>query len=347
MFFGLHFAYMAGKLVIMRIFRLIVILAVSYMAVSCVGYYETVMRSADVDVKYKGAFHFFNEGKYRKAAEIFEGLTLTMQGLPQEDTVKYYNALSNYNYGDYITAESNFASFLDVFPRSPFAEDAAFLRIKCLYEGTYRYELDQTPTYRAMTIVNEFLFENPDSKYAQECRDMLDEFQERLDRKSYESAKLYYTMEDYLAAHYALKNVLRENAENRYRSEILYYTALSSYKYALNSVPEKQHERYLSFIDDYYNYIGEYPDSPYRKELDRYYQDALLFTKVIGEVDPGTLTKQELRAKKKEQRFIEKEIRKSEKLMKNAKKESDNIDGQMESIENKVDRIEDKINKEN
>ena len=116
----------------MHKYKWIVIAAVFSFAVSCVGYYETVIRSSDVDVKYKGAFHFFNEGKYRKAAEIFEGLTLTMQGLPQEDTVKYYNALSNYNYGDYVTAESNFSSFLDVFPRSPFAEDAAFLRIKCL-----------------------------------------------------------------------------------------------------------------------------------------------------------------------------------------------------------------------
>ena len=329
----------------MHKYKWIVIAAVFSFAVSCVGYYETVIRSSDVDVKYKGAFHFFNEGKYRKAAEIFEGLTLTMQGLPQEDTVKYYNALSNYNYGDYVTAESNFSSFLDVFPRSPFAEDAAFLRIKCLYEGTYRYELDQTPTHRAMTVINEFLYENPDSKYAKECRDMLDELQERLDRKSYESARLYYTMEDYQAAHYALKNVLRENSENRYRNEVLYYTALSSYKYALNSVPEKQHERYLTFIDDYYNYIGEYPDSPYRKELDKYYQDALIFTKVTGDVENETLTKKELKAKKKEQRFIEREIRKSEKLMKSVKKESESVDDQMENIESKIDKIEEKLNK--
>ena len=180
----------------MHKYKWIVIAAVFSFAVSCVGYYETVIRSSDVDVKYKGAFHFFNEGKYRKAAEIFEGLTLTMQGLPQEDTVKYYNALSNYNYGDYVTAESNFSSFLDVFPRSPFAEDAAFLRIKCLYEGTYRYELDQTPTHRAMTVINEFLYENPDSKYAKECRDMLDEFQEarlEVEKKDFDGSGIHET----------------------------------------------------------------------------------------------------------------------------------------------------------
>ena len=110
-------------------------------------------------------------------------------------------------------------------------------------------------------------------------------------------------------------------------------------------MPEKQHERYLTFIDDYYNYIGEYPDSPYRKELDKYYQDALIFTKVTGDVENETLTKKELKAKKKEQRFIEREIRKSEKLMKSVKKESESVDDQMENIESKIDKIEEKLNK--
>ena len=94
---------------------------------------------------------------------------------------------------------------------------------------------------------------------------------ERLERKSLESAKIYYTMEDYQAARYALKNVLKENADNRYREDVLYYTALASYKYALNSVKDKQKERYLDFIDDYYNFISEYPDSKHKKELDGLY----------------------------------------------------------------------------
>ena len=322
----------------MRNYKWILILTVFSLTVSCVGYYETVMRSADIDVKYKGAFHFFNKGKYRKAAEIFEGLTLTMQGLPQEDTVKYYNALSNYNYGDYITAESNFASFLEIFPRSPFAEDAAFLRIKCLYEGTYRYELDQTPTHKAMTVINEFLYENPDSKYAEECREMLDEFQERLDRKSYESARLYYIMEDYQASHYALKNVLRENADNRYRNQILYYTALSSYKYALNSVREKQHDRYITFVDDYYNYISEFPDSPFRKELDSYYQKALTTAKVVKEAENQDISKNDPKKEKKERRYVEREIKKSERLVREVKKGRESVEEKMNDTEKKLNK---------
>ena len=101
---------------------------------------------------------------------------------------------------------------------------------------------------------------------------MLKELNDRLDQKAYESAKLYYKMEDYLAARVALRNVLKDNAENVYREEVLYYTALASYHYARLSVSAKQKERYLVFADDYLNFIGEYPESSYRRELDMIYK---------------------------------------------------------------------------
>ncbi|MEF9932030.1 MAG: outer membrane protein assembly factor BamD, partial [Bacteroidales bacterium] len=194
------------------------------------------------------------------------------------DTVTYYTALSNYKYGDYATAESNFAGFLEVFPTSPFAEESKFLRIKCLYESTYRYELDQTPTRKAMMIISEFMYDHPTSEFFPVCQSMMKEFMERLDKKSLEAAKLYYLMEDYKASHYALKNVLKDNADNQYREEVLYYTALSSYKYALNSVKAKQKERYLAFVDDYYNFISEYPSSENKKELDNLFEKVQSYT---------------------------------------------------------------------
>ena len=108
----------------------------------------------------------------------------------------------------------------------------------------------------------------------QECRDMLEELNERLDKKAYEAARLYYKMEDYLASRVAFRNVLKDDSENIYREDILYYIAMSSYKYAHLSVPSKQKERYLTFVDDYLNFVGEIPESDYRKELDAIYRKA-------------------------------------------------------------------------
>lgn len=255
----------------MQLRKILAVVLLALVQVSCSSHYEKVMKSQDVDFKYKAAFEYFNQGKFKKAADVFDHLNLLVQGLPQEDTVSFYHGLCNFKYGDYETAEAALAKFIEVYPRSAFTIEAKYLRIKCLFDETLRYELDQTPTRKAMAVISEFMYENPESEYYPVCKGMMDELMERLERKSLESAKIYYTMEDYQAARYALKNVLKDNADNRYREDVLYYTAMASYKYALNSVKDKQKERYLDFIDDYYNFISEYPDSKHKKELDELY----------------------------------------------------------------------------
>ena len=130
-----------------------------------------------------------------------------------------------------------------------------------------------------MAYIYEYLREYPDDIHAQACRNMLTDLQDRLDRKDFEAGKLYYNMEDYPAARLKLQNVLKSNSENAYREEILYYTAMSSYHYARLSVAQKQKERYLSFVDDYLNFVGEYPESRYRKELDGHYRQV---QKILG-----------------------------------------------------------------
>lgn len=239
---------------------------------SCKSEYEALLNSNDVERQYDAAFRLFNEGKYQKAATLFQSMSVLTNGTAKDDTVQYYWGLSNYRFKDYYTAETNFSNFLMKFPRSPFADEAAFLRIDCLYRSTLRYELDQTPTHNALTVIAQYLIENPNSTHGAICRQMMKELNDRLDRKAYENAKLYYKMEDYKASRVAFRNILKDDAENIYREDILYYIGMSSYKYAQMSIASKQKERYLTFVDDYYNFIGEYPDSPYKKEMDALYR---------------------------------------------------------------------------
>ena len=264
------------------LFALLAVLAFS----SCKSQYEILLNSNDVDAKYKAAFEYFNNKKYSKSAALFESLSMLTEGTEKDDTVKYYWGLSNYNAKDYYTAETNFDTFVTNYPRSPFAPEARYLRLDCLYLQTLRYELDQTPTYKAMNAISEYIIDYPQSDKIASCREMLIELGERLDKKAYEGAKLYYKMEDYLASRIAFRNVLKDDSENIYREDILYYIAMSSYKYAHNSIPSKQKERYLTFVDDYLNFIGELPESKYRKELDSVYKKAQkALGKRTGDID--------------------------------------------------------------
>lgn len=277
---------------------------------SCKSQYEMLLNSNDADLKYEAAFAYFNEGKYSKAGSLFESLSMLTSGTERDDTVRYYWGLSNYKFKDYYTAETNFANFLETYPRSPFASEARYLRLDCLYRSTLRYELDQTPTYKAITEISEYIIEFPRTPHMQSCRDMLVELNERLDKKAYEAAKLYYKMEDYKASRVAFRNVLKDDSDNVYREDILYYIAMSSYNFAHKSIPSKQKERYLTFVDDYYNFIGEIPESHYRKELDNVYRKA---QKALGRdvtVEDETKTERDFA---KERRKILKEEKKAAK----------------------------------
>lgn len=290
--------------------NLILSIAVILTVCSCKSQYEMLLNSNDADAKYEAAFEYFNNGKYSKAASLFESLSMLTDGTERDDTVKYYWGLSNYKAKDYYTADTNFEKFVENYPRSPFASEARYLRLDCLYLQTLRYELDQSPTYKAMNAISEYILEFPKSSHVQSCRDMLIDLNARLDRKAYEGARLYYKMEDYLASRVAFRNVLKDDSENMYREDILYYIAMSSYKYAQLSVQEKQKERYLTFVDDYYNFIGEIPDSHYRKELDSVYKKA---QKALGrhsvETDDAEMSEKDFARERKK---MQKEAKKAE-----------------------------------
>lgn len=277
---------------------------------SCKSQYEILLNSNDADAKYEAAFKYYNEGKYSKAGSLFESLSVLTNGTERDDTVRFYWGLSNYKFRDYYTAETNFSNFLESYPRSPFASEARYLRIDCLYRSTLRYELDQTPTYKAITEISEYIIEDPRTPHLQACRDMLQELNDRLDKKAYEGAKLYYKMEDYLASRVAFRNVLKDDAENIYREDILYYIAMSSYNYAHGSVPAKQKERYLTFVDDYLNFVGEIPESHYRKELDNVYRKAQRALGKDAAIENEDMTEKDFA---KERRKLQREERKKSK----------------------------------
>ena len=279
------------------------------MAFSCRSQYEVMLSSADVDAKYKYAFEMFEAKKYRKAAALFESLSMQTSGTEKDDTVRYYWALSNYKDRDILTAEANFAGFLELYPQSPFSSEATFLKLDCMYRATYRYELDQNPSRACIAAISEYIIDNPSSDRLDVCHKMMDDLVGRLDKKAFANAYLYYKMEDYMASVVAFKNVLKDNSETPYREDILYYIAKSSYKYAQLSVRAKQKDRYLSFLDEYYNFVGELPESSYRKDLDQCYARAMKAVGGEAETTGNKELRQEERADKKLERQFKRKLK--------------------------------------
>ena len=72
----------------------------AFAAASCSSKYEKLLGGYNYGEKYRAALQFYEEGKYSKSAQLFENVAMNAQGTPQEDTVRFYWGMSNYNQKD-------------------------------------------------------------------------------------------------------------------------------------------------------------------------------------------------------------------------------------------------------
>jgi outer membrane protein assembly factor BamD len=266
---------------IMESYAKVTLLVITLVALhSCAGY-NKLLKDPNAEKRYRAALKYYEAEKYAKSTPLFETLDIPFNGHPQEDSAKFYAAKGYYMLNDNYSAEANLEQFVRLFGRSVFAEEAYYLRAANLYKMTARPELDQTNTIDAITAFRVFDSKFPESKMGKE-KDYLNELIDRLERKSYLSAKLYYQIEDYKAAVIALRNSVKEFPNSKYREELSFLVLKSSYVYAKKSVRKRQTERYIATIDEYYNFISEYPESRYTGEAESIYADAVSYTRKRG-----------------------------------------------------------------
>ncbi|MDR3189280.1 MAG: outer membrane protein assembly factor BamD [Prevotellaceae bacterium] len=241
--------------------------------------FEKLLKNSDFALKYREAGRYYDLAKYDKAVLLYENVMPFYRSTRQEDTINIRIARCYYNQRDYEMAQYYYEYFGRSFPRSGFIEEAEFMQGMCSYNSARKASLDQTETNSAIQAFNLYLYKHPQGEKAVECREKVAELQDRLAEKAFQGAKTYYTTEHYKAAVVALKNCLKAYPESKYREDMLFLILKSSYLHAENSVTEKQRERYQLTIDEYYNLMSEYPNTKYKNEAERMYQDLLKNTK--------------------------------------------------------------------
>jgi outer membrane protein assembly factor BamD len=241
------------------------------------GEYEKLLKSRDFQKKYETGIELYEEGEYVKAATLFDQVDNIFRGTTKADTVKYYQAKSYYGQRDYMMAGHYFNELSVTYPNSDYLEEADFMTAYCYYMQSPRPELDQDNTYRAITAFQMFMVRYPTSERISECQKIIVEMSDKLVEKSYISAKLYYDLGYYKSAILALRNSLIAYPDTKFREELMFLILKSSYLLADNSIPSKQRERYQAAVDEYYSYIGEFPDGPHSREAKRIYDSSSKF----------------------------------------------------------------------
>ena len=240
---------------------------------SC-GEYQKLLKSDDAELKYTKAVEYFNKGDFMRASTLFDAIATYYKGTDRSETVLNYMAKSYMGQKDYFSASEYYKTYVKTYPKGKYVIESKYMIGYCYYLDSPDPRLDQTSTYSAIAAFQEFLDVYPESDKVPDANRLLEELTNKLAYKAYLNANLYYNLGNYLGNNYesaviSAQNALKKYPSTKYREELLMLILNSKYEQAMQSVDEKKVERYRNAIDEYYNYINEFPTGKYRKQADK------------------------------------------------------------------------------
>lgn len=249
------------------------ILIVSLMFMSC-SEYQKVLKSTDPEYKYVKAKQYFEQGEYSKASVLFSELTPVFKGTTNAEECLFLLAESNLLQRNYVLAGHYYDQFSRTFPSSETTEDAFFKRAFCFYKSSPNSRLDQAETKKGIDAFELFIDLYPQSSKILEAQNYISELQDKLVYKSYLSAKLYFDLGNYMGNNYQsavidAENSLKDYPDTKYREELSFLILKSKFVQAVNSIAEKQPERYRETIDEYYSFVNDFPESQFSREANK------------------------------------------------------------------------------
>lgn len=236
--------------------------------------FSRIQKSTDVQKKLQYANKLYEAGKYSKAQTLYGEIKDAFRGSKQAEELLERYAYTFYYVGDYESAAFYFKNFVTTFPNSPKALELDYMQAYCFYKLSPRVELDQSNTTKAISAMQTFINIHPNSDKVAEATKIIDECRAKLEKKEYNAAQLYYDLGYYKAAGITFNNLLLNYPDSDDGDKYKFLEIRSYYKYALNSVTDKQKERYGDVVTQYLNFEELFPESRYKKEAESYYTQA-------------------------------------------------------------------------
>ncbi len=243
-----------------------------FLVVGCSDY-QKALKSENLGVKNKLAQSLYEDGKYRKAAQLYEQLKVSHRGKPQAERIIFFYANALLETKNYILAAYEFETFVKAYPKSQKADEAYFLMAHAYYMTSPNFSLDQTDTYEALDKLQEFINRYPESERMERANAMVQELRIKTERKGFETAKQYNTIRDYKAAMKALDNFIADNPGTSFREGALFVQFSAAATLAINSVAYKKENRLEDAKSKFENFKRLYPESTHMEDAQKLLED--------------------------------------------------------------------------
>jgi outer membrane protein assembly factor BamD len=242
---------------------------------SCAGEFRKIQKSTDWRVKFNAAMDYYEKEEYYKASILFEEVLPIMLGTPEAERAQFHFAYSHYYQGNRLLSAHYFKSFFDTYRRSSLAEEALFMHAFSLYRESPKFNLDQTSTVEAINAMQSFLNIFPYSEYRDQANGIIDEMQAKLEMKAYDKAKQYYRLQNLHAAVVAFDHFQKSFPDSEMVEEAAYLKVDAQYRFAAQSIPSRQRERFMETVKFYEFFIDNFPNSKYVREAEKIYEQTV------------------------------------------------------------------------
>ena len=237
--------------------------------------FRKIQKSDDWKLKYDAALEYYEKKDYYRSIILFDQIMPYIRGSAEAELVQFYYAYAHYYQKQYLLASHYFKNFFDTYNRSEYAEESFYMHGYSLYKQSPQYNLEQSSTIEAITAIQTFLNRYPSSEYRSEATNIQAELRLKLEKKAFENAKLFYTLGRLNSALIALDNFRKDYPDAIMAEDASFLLVQASYKYAKESIPSRQKERYYDCIEHYEEFIDNYPESKHLKELQNYYSNSI------------------------------------------------------------------------
>ncbi|TXF91394.1 outer membrane protein assembly factor BamD [Neolewinella aurantiaca] len=251
----------------MKFSHFLSLLFVALIAFGCKSEFESVRTSGDPALWLAKAGDYYEQGEYQRAQTLYELTIGPYRGKAEAEEIAYRYAYTYYYTRQYVLASYYFKNFATTYGGSPLKEEADFMAAYSNYELSPVYRLDQSYSVKAIEGFEEFANRYPNSERVSEANLLIDEMRAKMEKKDFESAKLYVDLSRFESAQRSFENVLKDYPETARAEEIRFLMAKSQYEYARQSYVTRQQERFEKAVDLTNSFLERYDTSEYRDEL--------------------------------------------------------------------------------
>lgn len=264
--------------------KLLFFYIIGTLLVSCKTEFESIRTSGDPEQIYKKALEYYDKKEYYKAQSLFELAIPYYRGKELAEELYYKYSYTFYYNGEYILSSHYFTNFARTFYNSPKKEEMQYMSAYAQYQMSPNYKLDQTYTKKAIEEFQRFANLHPNSDKIPEINRLIDEMRGKLEKKAFESAKLYYDIGEFQAAVQTFDNVLKDYPGSDKSEEARFLKLKAAYILAENSVYEKKEERFDETIIHYNEFIKKHPRSKRLDDAKDIYANSIKELKKFGRV---------------------------------------------------------------